>query len=126
MSGIGPSVADLPTDCDATAAAHSANRLTCSGTGQTIAARSAHNTRPITQSPVVTTRRSAAQVPRHGNHDYATGPIRSEGVVRKQAERVTVWVDHHANVVVRLMVGESRALSDRPPPAGLEVADADV
>lgn len=36
---------------------------------------------------------------------------------------MTVGVDHHANVVLRLMVGEPDALFDRPEHAGLEVGD---
>jgi hypothetical protein len=49
----------------------------------------------------------------HGVGTHQPRPFlfgRSEGVIQEQTERVAVGADHHANVVLGLIIGESRSM----------------
>src|SRR5262249_34177035 len=48
----------------------------------------------------------------------------SERLVGKQAERMPLGVEHDSNTLLRLVVGEGGALSDRPCHAELQVGHA--
>ena len=73
----------------------------------------------LLEVPSQDARRTAGGAPAGLRARFGDGGLRS--VIRKQAERVTVGVDHHADVVLRFMVGESGALFDCPEHAGVEV-----